>query len=40
VLADATSNAITIDLYTAAGNDKRKITIKKIDSSANAITID
>ena len=38
--ADATSGAFTITLFTAVGNSGAKIYIKKIDSSANAITVD
>lgn len=38
--ADATSAAFTITLYTASGNSGRKLTIKKIDSSVNVVTID
>lgn len=39
-LCDATSNAITVSLSTAATRKGRMHTIKKIDSSVNAITID
>lgn len=40
ILADATSGNITITLYTAVGNQGKQISIKKIDSSANTVTID
>ena len=40
VLCDATSGAMTITLYTAAGNEGRELQIKKIDSTANFVTID
>ena len=40
ILADATSGAITINLPAAVGISGRIYTIKKIDSSSNAITID
>lgn len=39
VLADATSGNLTVNLPTAVGNTA-KITIKKIDSSANTVIID
>ncbi|MFE2140199.1 hypothetical protein ACFXA3_00265 [Streptomyces sp. NPDC059456] len=39
ILADATSGAITITLPTAVGRTD-PITVKKIDSSVNAVTID
>lgn len=38
ILADATSGAFTVALPTAVGWSKR-ITIKKVDSSANAVTV-
>lgn len=38
--ADATNGAITINLPTAVGNDGKRYWIKKIDSSANAVTVD
>lgn len=40
VLVDATAGAVTIGLYTAVGNTARKVTVVKIDSSANAVTVD
>lgn len=40
VLVDATSGAITITLPTAASANGRHYTIKKIDSSSNAVTVD
>lgn len=40
VLADATSAAWTLSLYTAVGNKGRRVTVKKIDTSVNGITID
>ena len=40
ILCDSSGGIFTITLYTAVGNDGRTITIKKIDSSANAVTVD
>jgi len=40
ILADATAGAITVNLPAAANNTGRVITVKKIDSSANEVTID
>lgn len=40
VLVDATAGAITINLYTAVGNLAREVTVVKIDSSVNAVTVD
>lgn len=40
VLCDATSGVITVTLPAAADNEGRRYFIKKIDSSANAVTID
>lgn len=40
VLCDCTAGAITINLMTAVGIEGREITIKKIDSSSNYVTID
>lgn len=40
ILADATSNAITITLPAAATNNERVLNIKKIDSVGNNVTID
>ena len=39
ILVDATSGAITITLYSAAGRIGNVITIKKVDSSSNIVTI-
>jgi len=40
ILADATSGALTIDLLTAVGRTGRVYGVKKIDASANAVTVD
>lgn len=40
VLVDATAGAITISLYTAVGASGKRVGVKKIDSSINAVTID
>lgn len=40
VLCDCTSNAITINLPTAVGNTGLTYKVKKIDSTANAVTVD
>lgn len=40
VLVDATGGAVTINLPAAASNSGVKFTVKKIDSSGNAVTID
>jgi hypothetical protein len=40
ILADATSNAITVNLPMASGNSGLQYFIKKTDSSANTVTID
>jgi hypothetical protein len=40
IQCDATSGAFTVNLPTASGIPGRLYTIKKIDSSANAITVD
>lgn len=40
ILLDATAGAFTETLYTAVGNRGRRLTLIKIDSSANAATID
>jgi hypothetical protein len=40
ILADATSAAFTVNLPTAVGITGRQYTIKKIDVSANAVTLD
>ncbi len=39
ILVDATAGAITVNLPTAVGNTS-KLDIKKIDSSANTVTVD
>jgi len=39
ILCDCTSNAITVNLPSAIGNQAR-LTIKKIDSGGNAVTVD
>lgn len=39
-LVDATGGAVTITLPTAAGKPGRTYTVKKIDASANAVTVD
>ncbi len=39
ILADATSAAFTLTLPSASGITGRQYTIKKVDSSANAVTI-
>jgi len=40
ILADATSNSITINLPAVATSGRRRYEIKKIDSTANTVTID
>ena len=40
ILADATAGAMTITLPAIADADKYRYIIKKIDSSANAVTVD
>ena len=40
IAADASGGAFTVTLYTAVGNTNRRVTVKKTDSSANAVTID
>ncbi len=40
VYCDASSGAITVTLPAASGNSGRPLRIKKIDSSANTVTID
>lgn len=37
---DATAAAVTANLPTAASNKGRRITVKKVDASANAVTLD
>ena len=40
ILVDASSAAATVDLIAAAAHGGMPVTIKKTDSSANAVTID
>lgn len=40
VLCDATAGAMSVTLYAVAGNAKRRVTVKKTDTSVNAVTID
>lgn len=40
IIADCTAGAITITLKPAREWEQKRITIKKIDSTANALTID
>lgn len=40
VLVDATSAGVTVTLPAASGATKRRITVKKVDASGNAVTID
>lgn len=40
VVADATAAAFTVTLPTAVGNSGVSLTVKKVDSSINAVTID
>ncbi len=40
IIVDATSGAVTVTLPTASGKAGRMYTIKKIDASANVVTID
>lgn len=40
ILADATSAAFSVTLYSAVGNKGRRITVKKTDSGTNAVTVD
>lgn len=40
ILADATSAAVTVNLPAAATNAGRMLVVKKIDSTANLVTID
>lgn len=39
ILVDATAGNITITLLTASGNSDKKFTVKKIDSTANTVTV-
>lgn len=40
ILADATGGAITLNLPAAASSTNRRLVVKKIDSSGNAVTLD
>jgi hypothetical protein len=40
ILCNASGGAFTITLYAASGNSGKQLTIKKTDSSNNAVTID
>lgn len=40
VLGDATSGAFSVTLPPSAGSDRRVLQVKKIDASANAVTVD
>jgi hypothetical protein len=40
IIADATSGAFVISLPTIVGNEGKNYALKKIDSSANAVTVD
>lgn len=40
VNVDATGGAVTITLYAAANNTGKIVTVKKIDSGSNAVTVD
>jgi hypothetical protein len=40
VLCDATGGAFSVTLPPAASSDQRVLQVKKIDASANAVTID
>jgi NADPH-dependent ferric siderophore reductase len=40
ILVDATGGAVTVTLPAAADNSGRIYTVKKVDSSANAVTVD
>lgn len=40
ILANATSGAITVTLPLALESEQKRLTIKKTDSSGNAVTID
>jgi hypothetical protein len=39
ILVDATAGNITITLLVASGNSGKKVYIKKIDSTANTVTV-
>lgn len=40
ILCDASSNAITVALPSASSKEGRELTIKKVDATGNAVTID
>jgi len=40
ILVDATSGAVTVNLIAVAADNGAPVTIKKIDASGNAVTID
>jgi hypothetical protein len=40
ILADASAGAVTISLPPAREMEQKRITVKKIDSSGNAVTVD
>lgn len=40
ILVDASSNAVTVTLYTSSGNAGKELTLTRIDTSANIVTID
>lgn len=40
ILCDALGGAFSITLYAASGNNGKRLTIIKTDSSANAVTVD
>jgi len=40
ILVDASGGAVTITLYTAAGNEGQKVRVIKTDASNNAVTLD
>lgn len=40
ILVDASSGAVTVTLKPARECERKRVTIKKIDSSANAVTVD
>lgn len=40
ILADATAGAVTVNLPAVASSKGRLITVKKVDSGGNAVTLD
>lgn len=40
ILCNCASNPITVNLPSASGASGKEVTVKKIDSSANAVTLD